>query len=260
MSVVDKVAWRNFQRSCGVFGLDIIHNHSKRLAGDTYACCWWGRNLTLIECKGKTGARSPHSRAGLQAPAPSFTGIHSSCCLFEISLNLRRFRNHSKWWERSKPVICSLSGLGKKESTLRMSDTPPVGRKEAFHAQSPLTGRNCPQTWNQLAKVIQLRTHAFTHIHTCCTRTHTHSPANSESNFLCTPIVTALFTTGFHQSISISLKSAMSSFFSQPASQLQPACLYDLLSAGKIGACNSLQHQPALQGLPALSHGKSQKL
>lgn len=115
MSVIDKLTWRNFQRNCGVFGLDTIHNHSKRLAGDTYACCWWGRNLTLIECKGKTGARCPHSRTGLQASAPSFTGKHSSCCLFEISLNLQWFRNHSKWWERSKPVICSLSGLGKKK-------------------------------------------------------------------------------------------------------------------------------------------------
>lgn len=53
--------------------------------------------------------------------------------------------------------------------------------------------------------------HQYTHM---CT--HIHS-ASSESNFLCTPTVTALFTPGFHQSISISL--ALSSFHSQPASQ-----------------------------------------
>lgn len=66
-----------------------------------------------------------------------------------------------------------------------------------------------------------------------------HAPANLESNFLCTPTVTALFTPSFHQSISISLRSALPCLVST-ASQLQPACLpaclYDLLSAGEIGA------------------------
>lgn len=172
MSVVDKVAWRNFQRSCGVFGLDIIHNHSKRLAGDTYACCWWGRNLTLIECKGKTGARSPHSRAGLQAPAPSFTGIHSSCCLFEISLNLRRFRNHSKWWERSKPVICSLSGLGKKKKYTE-NEWHATGRKKR--------GLSCSIStyWEKLSSdmkpISQGNSAAHTRIHTYTHMLHTHS-------------------------------------------------------------------------------------
>lgn len=51
-----------------------------------------------------------------------------------------------------------------------------------------------------------------------------HAPANLESNFLCTPTVTALFTPGFHQSISISLRSALPCLVST-ASQLQPACL-----------------------------------
>lgn len=117
-------------------------------------------------------------------------------------------------------------------------------------------GESCPQTRNQLAKVFRRRTRA-------CTHKGSHSPANAQGQFSVytyrDSLVHTRLPSEYFNFPKISLVWLSPQPVSQPAGLLLPACPHDV-SAGKIGACNSLQHQPALWGLPALSQGKSQKL
>lgn len=80
-----------------------------------------------------------------------------------------------------------------------------------------------------------IQSHTYSHTRTSVharTHTHAHSSAASESNFLCTPSVTASFTPNFHPSLSISPENQAGL---QAAASSLPGCLYDLLSAGGWG-------------------------
>lgn len=117
-------------------------------------------------------------------------------------------------------------------------------------------GESRPQTQNQLAKVFRRRTRARTH-------KGLRSPANARGQFSVytyrDSLVHTRLPSEYFNFPKISLVWLSPQPASQPASRPASSCPHDV-SAGKIGACNSLQHQPALWGLPALSQGKSQKL
>lgn len=95
--------------------------------------------------------------------------------------------------------------------------------------------------------------HTYSHMHTWMhTHTHTrsHSSAASESNFLCTPSVTASFTPNFQLSLSISPKIKL------VYSQSVPACLAACTiccQPGKMGASNSRQEPASTAGTASAS-------
>lgn len=88
-----------------------------------------------------------------------------------------------------------------------------------------------------------IQSHTYSHIHTSVhththTHAHSHSSAATESNFLCTPSVTASFTPNFHLSLSISPKIKLVS--RQPLPACLAACTI-CCQLGKMGVCNSRQ-------------------
>lgn len=129
----------------------------------------WLATPTRVVDKGEISpwlnAKAEPADVGLvQGEVSGLSALPAAVAYFKISLNLQWFGNHSKWWSTQsassevqvvlvlkKKTTKKHAHREKKSRQLRMSDKPPVGRKEGFHSQSPLTGRNCPQTWNQLA-------------------------------------------------------------------------------------------------------------